>query len=290
MRKEKEENRPFVITTDSGADIPLSARKNEYIINIPIFLKGVEDTPINICTRQLIACIRQGQTFATSVPTIYAYADFFERFVAKGLEVIHIGSIADNAELGAAAIREVYQGRSRITIVNSLNAGLGLGALYLAVHKKKQEEELNYAQVLSWINAHIDKVHCFMRLGDLDTLYRHRYISNMKRIFGKIVSAKYLAIAKRGKLCLVDSATGEMVKGTNKLVDLGTPFMNDETLKNGVLIGNANIEYDMKDTEKLEESLQRSMIKGTKTTILEVSPLSVLTNGTSELGYAFIGK
>ena len=203
----------YIISTDSGSDLPASYCKAHEIpiLPLPVTMDGVTYTDLDV--KEFYARLRGGALPTTSAANLEDTAQLFRSVLSQGQDLLHIAfssglsSSAATAMVAAEQVRQEFPDR-KLLVVDSLCASLGHGLL---VHKavKDQTAGLSIEDTCS----HIEKikgniVHNFT-VDDLHHLHRGGRVSKATAVVGSLMGIKpVLHVDDQGHLTSVDKARG----------------------------------------------------------------------------------
>ena len=204
---------PFVISADSGADLP-----KEYcltheipILPLPVTMNGTVHTDIEV--KEFYRQLRAGALPTTSAANLEDTATLFRTYLSQGRDLLHIAfssglsSSAGTAFLAAEQVRSEFPDRTLI-VVDSLCASLGHGLL---VHKavKARDAGKSIQETADYIESiKMNIVHNFT-VDDLNHLHRGGRVSKATAVVGTLINIKpVLHVDDEGHLTSVGKARG----------------------------------------------------------------------------------
>ena len=182
----------FVITTDSGADLPMSLLREhdihplimEYEINGELF----PDTMQWESLHEFYDKMRAGATPRTTQINIEKFKDFFRPFVQEGKPVVHISlgsgvsGTMHNGILAAEELKEEFPD-SEIHIVDSTLCSTGYGMLALKADEMRAAGK-TAQECVDWLNAHKIEINTWYTTNELKYLHRSGRCSHASAIIG----------------------------------------------------------------------------------------------------------
>ena len=187
----------YVLSCCSTADLSkehFEARDIHYIC-FHYYLNGVEyadDLGQSMSFPAFYKAMAEGADTRTSQVNISEYLEYFEQFLSKGLDVLHVTlstgiSGTYNSAMDALRIcRERYPER-KIHVVDSLGASSGYGLLMDALADKR-DEGLDIDQLHDWAEAHKLNLHHWFFSTDLSFYVKGGRISKAAGIFGGMLN------------------------------------------------------------------------------------------------------
>ena len=188
---------PYVLSCCSTADLSkehFEARDIHYIC-FHYFLNGKEyadDLGQSIPFPEFYKKLADGADTKTSQVNISEYLDYFEQFLSKGLDVLHVTlstgiSGTYNSAMDAMRIcRERYPER-KIYVVDSLGASSGYGLLMDALADKR-DEGLGIDALYDWVEEHKLNLHHWFFSTDLSFYVKGGRISKAAGVFGGMLN------------------------------------------------------------------------------------------------------
>ena len=191
--------RPYVIITDSSADLPQSliAEYGLEVVQLAVALDGGEPTLNNqLDIKDFYGQLRAKKRATTSAANPDTFAGVFEKHLAAGTDVIYLSfssGLSGTCNAAFVAARELCEKypEGKCIVVDTLCASLGQGLLVvLAARKKAQgatiEELRDYAEQLKPNLTHLFTV------DDLFFLKRGGRVSAVTAVAGSALGIKPL--------------------------------------------------------------------------------------------------
>ena len=208
-------DRPFVITTDSGSDLTESYCEENGIICMDLSYTINGETYSNSDPRmtypQFYALVRKGAMPVTQQINPQQVVTAMEPILQEGKDILHLGfssglSGSYNSACSAAEeLREKYPDANIVTI-DTLAASMGQGLLvHKAVQMKKAGASL--AEIADWVEKNkLHLVHMFT-VDDLNHLHRGGRVSKATALVGTALGIKpVLHVDDEGHLIKVSQA------------------------------------------------------------------------------------
>ena len=193
-----ENNREFIISTDTNSDLPFSFidENNINLMGLGYTMDGVtrfsDDRTID--PHDFYERMRAGSMPTTMQINPEQAEKSFEALVTQGFDVLHIAFSSglsgsyNSAEMGAAEVRERYP-EANVVVIDSLSASLGQGLMvYYAVQLKKAGKSLE--ETSAWIESHRQNFLHYFTVEDLNHLYRGGRVSKATAVFGTMLGIK----------------------------------------------------------------------------------------------------
>lgn len=219
-------NRPFVISTDTCADLP-SDYYNAHNIDVhPLYYSFGEELfggGNELSGKDFFDRVRKGEMPTTQATNPEISKEFFEKHAKAGEDVLHIAfssglsSTYQNACIAATEVMEEYPD-AKITVIDSLAASLGQGLIvYKAVQLK--EEGKSFDEVTKYVNDLLLHVSHQFTVDNLFHLFRGGRVSRTTAIIGTIAGIKpLLHVDNEGHLINIGKTRGRK-KSLQELVD-----------------------------------------------------------------------
>ena len=213
---------PYLIYTDSAADLPQSAYSEFDIRIIPMdyMLDGESVTFYTDCPDHDDQCdrvyeaLRRGAEVHTSQITPFRYISIWTPILEEGHDILYLSfssgmsSTYQNALSAVNTLKEDFPDRT-IIAVDSLSATAGQGLLtYTAALNRAKGMSLE--ENADWLNAHARNLCHRFTVGDLDYLHKGGRVSAATALVGGMLNIKPLMIIDdEGKLQVTAKARGQ---------------------------------------------------------------------------------
>ena len=206
----------FCITTDSGADLPLSYCQTHDITVLPLAFtiegqtyhgSGAMDDKV------FYDRLRAGALPTTSAANPEDTAALFRTFAEQGKDLLHVAfssglsSTSDAAQIAAQMVMEEYSQR-KIVVVDSLCASMGQGFLVHQAVKLRDAGETLEDTARKVTDMRLNVVHNFT-VDDLGHLHRGGRVSKATAVVGSLMGIKpILHVDDEGHLTSVGKVRG----------------------------------------------------------------------------------
>lgn len=206
----------FCITTDSGADLPLSYCQTHDITVLPLAFtiegqtyhgSGAMDDKV------FYDRLRAGALPTTSAANPEDTAALFRTFAEQGKDLLHVAfssglsSTSDAAQIAAQMVMEEYPHR-KIVVVDSLCASMGQGFLVHQAVKLRDAGETLEDTARKVTDMRLNVVHNFT-VDDLGHLHRGGRVSKATAVVGSLMGIKpILHVDDEGHLTSVGKVRG----------------------------------------------------------------------------------
>ena len=206
----------FCITTDSGADLPLSYCQTHDITVLPLAFtiegqtyhgSGAMDDKV------FYDKLRAGALPTTSAANPEDTAALFRTFAGQGKDLLHVAfssglsSTSDAAQIAAQMVMEEYPQR-KIIVVDSLCASMGQGFLVHQAVKLRDAGETLEDTARKVTDLRLNVVHNFT-VDDLGHLHRGGRVSKATAVVGSLMGIKpILHVDDEGHLTSVGKVRG----------------------------------------------------------------------------------
>ena len=203
----------FIISTDSGSDLPTGyCREHEIpMLPLPVTMDGVTYEDMDV--RAFYEKLRSGALPTTSAANLEDTLNLFRRILSQGNDLLHIAfssglsSSSGTAFIAAAQARQEFPERN-IIVIDSLCASLGHGLL---VHKavKYRDAGKSLAETAEYIESIKGNIVHNFTVDDLHHLHRGGRVSKATAIVGSLINIKpVLHVNDTGHLVAVGKARG----------------------------------------------------------------------------------
>ena len=206
----------FCITTDSGADLPLSYCQTHDITVLPLaFTSEGQTYPGSgaMDDKVFYDKLRAGALPTTSAANPEDTAALFRTFAEQGKDLLHIAfssglsSTSDAAQIAAQMVMEEYPQR-KIIVVDSLCASMGQGFLVHQAVKLRDAGETLEDTARKVTDLRLNVVHNFT-VDDLGHLHRGGRVSKATAVVGSLMGIKpILHVDDEGHLTSVGKVRG----------------------------------------------------------------------------------
>lgn len=249
--------KPFLISTDTTADLPADYCTEHNIDIHPLFYRFNDDTvyggDINLSQEEFYARMRNGEMPTTMATNPEDSREFFADRISEGYDIIHIAfssALSSSYQNASIAAREALEDApdAKITVIDSFAASMGEGLLvYKAVEYAKTH---NYEETVAYIEETKKHISHQFTVDDLFHLHRGGRVSRATAIIGSLVAIKpLLHVDDTGHLIAVGKIRGRK-KSLAALVDTMIDTMGNHDnqvvmLSHGDCIEDANAVKDM---------------------------------------------
>lgn len=200
----------YVLSCCSTVDLSaehLASRDISYIC-FHYFLDGVpyaddlgQSMPFDVFYQKMV----DGAETKTSQINMEEYAEYFEKFLAQGKDVLHISlssgisGTSNSARLAAQELQEKYPDR-KIYVVDSLAAASGYG-LIMDKLADLRDEGKSIDEVRDWIETHKSEMHHWFFSSDLTFFIKGGRVSKVSGWFGTVLKiCPLLNVDYKGRL------------------------------------------------------------------------------------------
>ncbi len=284
---------PYVIMTDSSADLPLELIE-QYgldVIQLAVTVEGEEPTPNDqIDLKDFYAKLRDKKSAKTSAVNLDAFEQAFEKHLSQGVDVLYLGfssglsSTFNTGFVAAREMREKYPDRKCVA-VDTLCASLGEGLLVVLAAQKKAEgaileEVQNYVEYIK-----LNLVHLFT-VDDLFFLKRGGRVSALTAVAGSALGIKpIMHVDNDGHLVKIGIKRGR----TNSIDELCSRMQELATnpAEQLVFISHGDCEEEAK---YLAEKVKATMGVKQPIVISHVGPVIGAHSGPGTMALFFLGK
>ncbi|MGI5850325.1 MAG: DegV family protein [Christensenellales bacterium] len=208
----------FIITTDSGCDLPMSICVERAII--PLQLKYVIEDKIFTDSmhhencREFYDKMRRGAVPKTSQVNVFEFVDFWKTLLPKGLPIVHIslGSGISGTYANGLLARDILikeHPDAKIFVVDSTLASVGYGMLALKAADMR-DQGISPKDCVEWLEAHKVEINTYYTTSDLTYLCRSGRVSRVGAMVGTMFKINpILNLDKEGHLIVQEKIRGE---------------------------------------------------------------------------------
>lgn len=206
----------YVILTDSSCDLTEKQLSDLSVesISLEVLIDGGD--PIynhEIDIKEFYKKLREKGSVTTSAVSMERFYEFFEGYLAKGLDVLYLGfssGLSGTYNAGFVAAQELaekYPERKMYT-VDTLCASLGQGLfVYLAAKQKAEGKTID--ELYEWAKEKRHNLCHWITVDDLFFLKRGGRINAATAVMGSMLSIKpIIHVDYKGKLINVEKARG----------------------------------------------------------------------------------
>ncbi|SKB01371.1 DegV family protein [Sporosarcina newyorkensis] len=214
--------RKFILSTESGADLPesLAKRHNIQVIPMHVIMDGQDYLDGHLPVKEIYEFYdRTKKIPSTSATNVHEYQEFFKKIKTEFPDsiIIHIGYTSkasasfQNALLAAEDVDDIF-------LIDALNVTGGLTAVVMyAVTLLEKDPEMNPVHLLEKIEVKVPKTRLAFLPGSLDFLRAGGRVSNMAYLGGALLKIKPCIELVDGKLVSTKKYHGKMSKVAEKL-------------------------------------------------------------------------
>lgn len=199
----------YIITTDSGCDIKANVLREwgvEYTcLTFRFDGEDIEYSNDDMEISEFYTRMKAGGVAKTSAVNPEAFTEMFERILAGGNDILHIGfssglsTTTNSARIAADELMEKYPER-KVIVVDTLCASAGQGlVVYLA--KNMKSEGATIYEVASYVEGIKNCICHWVTVEDLEYLKRGGRVSPTVAFVGKALGIKpIIRVDENGKL------------------------------------------------------------------------------------------
>lgn len=283
---------PYVIFTDSSADLPREMLQDLGVISIPLSVT-VEGEPSRsndeIDIKAFYAALRAKKGAVTAACGIEQFTTAFEAELQKGNDILYLGfssGLSGTYNAGAVAAKELaerYPARTILT-ADTLCASMGEGLLVWHAAKKRAEGQ-GIHQVHDWVEQNkLHLVHLFT-VDDLFFLHRGGRVSKTAAVLGSMLAVKpMLHVDNEGHLINIGKVRGRrasVVDLFERMKPLADPYRGQT-----VFISHGDC---IEDAELLADMIRKEFDPA-DVVISYVGPVIGAHSGPGTLALFFLGK
>ncbi len=242
--------RPFIVSTDSTADIPedYAKKKGVQIHPLHYIVNGVEygtELPQGeIPIEEFYDMIESGTMATTNATNVGYDIELFKKAAEEGLDVIHISFASymsgsyNNAKVAAEQVMEDFP-ECKICVIDSTK---GSGGTNLLVRKavEMKEDGKSLEETADWIEKAVKRTSVFFSVPSLMSLYRGGRLKKSAAILGTMLKIQpTLYIDEKGALTLLNKVRGRKA-AMEFLCETLKPLKEKGTLPKEIAIEHGN--------------------------------------------------
>ena len=187
----------YVISCSSTCDLNNEHLKERNIVYIPFHYQmngqpQLDDMGASLSMEDFYSAMDQGADTRTSQINVEEYVSFFEQYLAKGYDLLHVdlssgfsGTI-NSARLAQENLKEKYPER-KIIVIDSLAASSGFGLLMDEIADRR-DEGMSLEEVAAWAEENKLYVHHWFFSTDLKFYIKGGRISKTAGMFGSLLN------------------------------------------------------------------------------------------------------
>lgn len=284
----------YVLFTDSTCDMP-NDMAEKFNLNVMPMGFLMEEKAYNhyldareMSLETFYKKLKDGVQSQTTQIAINCYAEYWEPYLKEGKDILYIAFTSglsgtyNTSKIAARDLLESYPDR-QITIIDSLCASAGQGALMYYVGKKYKDDKPSSEELAAYTEEIKLKLAHWFVVDDIDQLKRGGRISGVTASFAKALQIKpVLSLDNEGKLVNVGK-----IRGANNVNDLLIKKLrrDGEDIKNQtVIVAHADYIEGAKELKKELKGLVKDVL------IFDIGPVIGTHVGSGMLALVFLGK
>jgi DegV family protein with EDD domain len=213
------QNKPYIIVTDSCADLSVDLIKEMELEVIPLTvdLEGVTyynyPDERDLKFKDFYSKLRNKMVAITSLVSVGRFLEFFEELLHKNVDILYIGfssALSGTYHSGVLAAEEINQRlkTKRIWTIDSRSASMGQGLLIHYAYLKKIQG-YSIEKLYHYVEENKFKICHLFTVDDLGTLQRGGRLSAPQYLLGSLLKVKpILHVSNEGKLVPIKKARG----------------------------------------------------------------------------------
>ena len=281
---------PYVIVTDSAADLSEQQLTHMGVISIPlnVFMKDDPALPCTLRGAAFYQALKDGKIACTSAANLSVFRETFTKILSEGKDILYLAfssplsCMCATAQIAAEELAADFPER-RIRIVDTLCACLGQGLLVYHCAEQK-ERGMSLDELTAYAEENRLRVIHWFTVDDLLFLKRGGRLSAISAYAGALLGIKpVLHVSNEGKLVAKQKLRGRK----NAVMELGRHYAAECTDKSSaVFIAQANAtEY----AEMLKDALLHEFGAG-NVTIGEIGPVIGAHAGPGTIALFYLGE
>jgi DegV family protein with EDD domain len=287
----------YVVCCDSAGDLSLEECKARNIITIPYKYtlgdKDLFDDLVSITPERFFKTMEEGAMTRTSQPNSEDYVKFWEPFLEKGTDIVHLclssglsGGII-SANVAKELCAEKYRDR-KIYVVDSLAASRGLG-LFADKLADMRDEGKSAEELYKWAEEHKLNLHHWFYTTDLTYFVRGGRVSKASGWVGSILNiCPLLHVDFEGHLIPVKKCRGKKAVMKAMLDMMAEYAENGDDYSEKCFICNAERAQEAKEIAEYVEDHYKKL--NGKVHIGSIGPVIGAHTGPGTVALFFWGK
>lgn len=240
---ENKKMRPYVIMTDSCADLSIELVQEMNLEVIPLTLDILGKTYYNypderdLKIKPFYDQLRNKAVATTSLVSVGRFLEFYEALLEKDQNIIYIGfssALSGTYQSGVIAANDLNEklGEKRIWTIDSKSASMGQGLLIHYAYLKKLQG-FSIEKLHDYVEENKLKICHLFTVDDLGTLQRGGRLSAPQYLLGSLLKVKpILHVSNEGKLVPIKKTRGRRLSLDTLVEIMKTQIKNpkDQTI------------------------------------------------------------
>lgn len=198
----------MILSTDSTANLPkeMYGELNIHMIPMKIIIneETFDDLSEDLPIKEYYQKMREGATPSTAQINEFEAREYFEKLLATGEDVLHIGfstALSGSTNTLIRIANELNENhKNKVIVINSLNASCGEGLLVLKAHELMQQNK-TLEEIKAEIENLIPHTCSFFTVEQLKYLVRGGRVGKFSGIIGTLLNIKpVLHVDNEGRL------------------------------------------------------------------------------------------
>jgi DegV family protein with EDD domain len=214
--------RPLKIFTDSTSDLPEEIIKQHEIVIIPLYVNFGQQSykdNVDISPVELFRKVKEtGKLPMTSAPTTADFAAEFQKYINKGMDILHISissKISSSYQNACIAAEQFPEGR--IKVIDSLNLSSGIGMLVM-IAADCIEKGMSLNDTVSVVQPAIARVRASFAIDTLEYLHKGGRCSGIQFLLSSLLEIHPIIAVNDGTMHVAAKIRGNREAVIRKLV------------------------------------------------------------------------
>lgn len=279
----------IIITTDSTADLNLEQVKENKIPVIPLIVtlgeKDYLDNGVDVTDEKIFDFVKETKVLPkTAARSSEDYKNFFNEFVEKGDEVVHVSlgaNLSSSCQNAVMAAEEI--GGNKVYVVDSMSLSTGVGLLALEGVRLKNQGLLA-KEIYERLTALAPKTQASFVVDKLDYLYKGGRCSKFSFSLGSLLKIK-------PRLQLIDGSIVNTGKDMGTMKSVFKKYVDHELTKYPNMRRNrCFVTHTKMDQDVVDFIIEYVKAKGIFEEVIESMAGSVITShcGPGTLGILYL--
>lgn len=289
------ELRPYVLVTDSTADLPYEyfIEHNVRVIGMQYSIDGKEYIQFSegdLDTKTFYDMIRNGSMPKTAQVPYNRLHELFKSIAVEGNDILYLSfssALSGSYQTSLIVARDIMEEfpNIRVNVVDTLAASTGEGLIvHLCV--KKRDEGMNLEELTDYADLIKHKAVHLFTVDDLNHLHRGGRVSKVSAVVGGMLGIKpVLHVNERGELINFAKARGRKAALETMLKQMQKTFIPEENEE--IFVGSSDARAD---AELLADMIRKNFPTIKKIHFTDVGTVIGTHTGAGTVTLFFIGK
>ena len=273
------------IVTDSTSDLPAQLAKELGVTVVPLNVHFGDETyrdGLDIDSEQFFDWVTSGPIFPkTSQPSVGAFLEVYSNLLKGDDQIIsiHASSKLSGTVNSALQAREQSGLSDRITVVDSMQVGIGLGVVVAAVANDMRSGN-SKEELVERAHRYADKARVYLLVETLEYLQRGGRIGKAQAFLGSILHVRPILSLQNGEVHPLEKVRTRK-KGIDRLYELASAHGSFQHM---AVCSSTTVD----DAIQLEQSLTPFLADGAKSFQTRFGPVVGTHVGPDAVGIAVL--